>query len=141
MLEQLIYISVAKRASPHDVNEILKSAHKNNPQLGITGVLVLVGNTFIQVLEGPKEAVSSLFEIISRDERHRDIQCLSQQPIEERAFSDWSMAYVEKTPSNIKTISQNYDATGKLETKVKDLAISHEWLGDFILDCQKSISN
>lgn len=141
MLEQLIYISVSEQISPQTVDDILKSAHTNNPQLGITGVLVLLGNTFIQILEGPKEAVTSLFDVIKQDKRHHDILCLSEQPIEERAFPDWSMGYVEKTPADIKVIAQHYDSSGTLQSKIEDISISHEWLGDFILDCQDAVSD
>lgn len=139
MIQQLVYMSISEQVSPQTIQDILRSAHKNNPQLGITGILLLVGNTFIQILEGPKECVSSLFELIKKDTRHHDVQCLSEQPVEERAFPDWSMGYVEKTPSEIKAIAQHYDANGNITAKIKEISITHEWLGDFILNCQEAI--
>lgn len=49
---------------------------------------------FLQLLEGPENAVKELFEVISKDTRHYEIKVLSQGPVEERVFIDWGMNYL-----------------------------------------------
>ena len=56
-----------------EIDSILKSAHKNNPVMGITGALLFSGGYFCQVIEGEEENIESLFEIIQMDNRHADI--------------------------------------------------------------------
>lgn len=140
MLHQLIYTSHCKSITPEIIESLLKSAHKNNREFEITGVLVLIDRTFIQVLEGSQEAITDLFEIIKSDKRHERIQLLSIQPITERAFPDWTMGYLEKTPPAIQALLQDHKAGEDLTDKLNDLATDHKWIGDFILDCQKELS-
>ncbi|WP_417795108.1 BLUF domain-containing protein [Terasakiella pusilla] len=140
MLHQLIYTSQSMPLDPDAIHSILVSAHKNNDEFGITGVLVLINNTFIQVLEGSEEAITNLFEIIQADRRHQNVQQLSIQPIEERAFPNWTMGYLDKTPKIIQTMLHDHQAGEDLSAKLKTLAADHKWIGDFILDCQKELS-
>lgn len=92
----LVYFSRA--AVPMDgagLQQLLETSRRNNLRLNITGLLIYSADTFAQYLEGPREAVESLFATIRRDPRHRDVRLLTQGPIEERAFPDWSMTFRE----------------------------------------------
>ena len=80
-------------------NEILvdlanKSA-KNNRAKELSGLLVLSGETFLQVLEGPSEAVNDLYAKIIAYPRHTKLRLLSFEPIASRQFSEWSMHVVD----------------------------------------------
>jgi len=95
MLVRCLY---ASRPSP-DIGEtafdrILAQSRKNNPALGVTGLLCISENLFIQVLEGGRDEVCDLFNAIVRDERHRQVRLLSYEEISERRFGSWSMGHV-----------------------------------------------
>ena len=45
-----------------------------------------------QVIEGPKEAVLKLYDIISTDDRHVGLNLLEQGPIESRVYPEFGMA-------------------------------------------------
>lgn len=72
---------------------ILTSARKNNSRHGVTGALLFSDGCFAQVLEGAREDVEAVFEIIQCDPRHRDVTIMHLHEIEERSFGDWSMAF------------------------------------------------
>lgn len=92
-MHQLAYISAAAPAvGEKDLSRILKSARKNNPASGITGILMFHHGQFLQVLEGPKAAIEACFARIKADGRHRSIIKLYDEAAEERCFADWSMA-------------------------------------------------
>lgn len=75
------------------IRRILAAAHRKNPALGITGALLYSGGFFCQVIEGPQEAIEELFETIQMDGRHADVTVLQFEPVEERGFDDWAMAF------------------------------------------------
>jgi hypothetical protein len=78
--------------------EVLKAAHRNNPALDVTGVLVSNSGWFIQVLEGPGANVKKLLDKIEADTRHTDFYVISTGGISERNFKEWSMASVSMDP-------------------------------------------
>lgn len=90
---RLIYYS---SASPHlqdsDVDAILDEAIRRNGRCGITGLLAYDAFYFMQILEGEDEAVNTLYLSIAADPRHYDVRLILYQRIEERRFSEWSMA-------------------------------------------------
>jgi len=91
---QLVYLSTATQPmSPEDLTELLRLSRERNAQRGITGILMYCKHHFLQVLEGPEDAVSALFERISRDGRHKDIQVLLRQKAGQRDFEEWQMAF------------------------------------------------
>lgn len=76
------------------VRQILEASRRNNQLAGITGALLFNSGCFGQVLEGPRQAVEARFETIQRDPRHGDVSLLAFAPAQERAFPNWSMAFV-----------------------------------------------
>lgn len=94
-LRSLTYTSWARPSiSDADIEAILRSARTNNPLDGITGVLIFNGGAFMQVLEGSEAAVADMVERLKRDARHSNFFIREDRIIRERAFSDWSMAYL-----------------------------------------------
>lgn len=94
MLERLLYRSKATNTlgSLHLFN-MLSEARAKNASLGITGHLLYTEEVFVQCIEGPPEAIASLWESLQRDPRHYDIELLARGPLENRRFTDWSMAF------------------------------------------------
>ena len=95
MLVRLMYASRATEEVTHEeLIAILKKSKANNPGLGITGVLCYSGGVFLQVIEGGRAAISTLYNKIATDPRHRDVVLLSFDEISERNFASWSMGQV-----------------------------------------------
>jgi Sensors of blue-light using FAD len=94
VLERLLYRSKATNTlgSLHLFN-MLSEARAKNAALGITGHLLYTEEVFVQCIEGTPEAVASLWCSLQRDVRHHDIELLARGPLENRRFSDWSMAF------------------------------------------------
>jgi hypothetical protein len=97
-----------------DLNDIIETAEARNRRLGVTGLLLHgrmealpgVAGEFVQWLEGPEEAVETLFGNIERDGRHTGIEVLGRGPLAqlaaeahvgargERLFPAWSLGLV-----------------------------------------------
>ncbi|WP_310646876.1 BLUF domain-containing protein [Limnohabitans sp.] len=94
MLERLLYRSKATNTlgSLHLFN-MLSEARAKNAHLGITGHLLYTEEVFVQCIEGTPAAIASLWDSLQRDSRHYDIELLARGPLEQRRFSDWSMAF------------------------------------------------
>jgi hypothetical protein len=82
------------------VDTILAQSRKNNPDIGVTGLLCVSDDLFIQVLEGGRDEVCDLFNAIVRDERHQQVRLLVFEEISERQFGNWTMAQVNMTKLN-----------------------------------------
>ncbi|MCW5699979.1 MAG: BLUF domain-containing protein, partial [Rhodospirillales bacterium] len=99
MVYRLLYISKAKRdLNDQDLGQILAVSRANNSKMDITGLLLYLDREFLQVLEGGKQEVDSLFKKISSDDRHFTVKCLQAVEVDDRLFGDWSMAYLPISP-------------------------------------------
>ena len=70
---------------------LLIDSRENNEKHNITGSLICRADIYLQMLEGPKKKVSELFEKIKRDDRHLEVEVLSEGAIKERLFPNWAM--------------------------------------------------
>ncbi|WP_152207736.1 BLUF domain-containing protein [Marinobacter changyiensis] len=77
-----------------NVSRILLSSRRNNPKKGLVGGLYYGDGHFFQYLEGDESAVHELYDRIKRDDRHKDVKTLIEEPLKTRTFSNWSMKYV-----------------------------------------------
>ena len=101
MLVRLLYASRAAADVDHDVLlDILRQSKADNPKAGITGALCYSEGTFLQVLEGGRSAVNTLYNRIAADARHTDVVLLSYEEIGERRFAGWSMGQVNMSLVN-----------------------------------------
>ena len=94
MLSQCLYISTAPSLSREDVDAILDASARNNPEHGITGLLLYNGRNFLQLLEGEVEDIEALMERIGKDPRHTGVSILHVGTIGERVCPDWAMKRV-----------------------------------------------
>ena len=90
-LRRVIYVSEKVGSSKQDVTDIINASARNNPSKKITGCLLEGKTSFLQILEGPSEAIQILYKTISEDNRHTNVKSLCDEPLETRLFSDWSM--------------------------------------------------
>jgi len=90
----LIYVSTSvKLLKDDELLDILKKSRENNISADITGMLLYKGGNFMQVLEGPDDAVTGIYEKIKEDPRHKDISIISKEQIQSRQFPAWEMAF------------------------------------------------
>ena len=95
-IRQVIYISQASRPlRDEEIDELVATASRNNRQHGVTGALLFIENSFVQVLEGEDQEIAELLSTIAADSRHTNMRILADQEIDHRNFSDWSMALVK----------------------------------------------
>lgn len=94
-LSRLIYCSRAYNLTIEDISSIVEVSKKNNKSLNITGCLAYQSNTFVQVLEGRRDKITQLYNVIANDSRHTNISLLEFRLIEQREFNAWSMQHVE----------------------------------------------
>lgn len=105
-LIQLIYGSAASHPlSRGDLESLLTKARFRNLQCGITGMLLYADGSFLQVLEGEKEAVDCVFESIKKDKRHSNVTLIIREPIARRSFSDWTMGFADIEPGEADQIA------------------------------------
>ena len=107
MLVRLLYASRAVDGIDETLlHSIVERSRANNLEHGITGILCVYsdGGIFLQVLEGSRSAVNSLYGNLVRDRRHRDVTILDYLEIEERHFSAWRMGSVDLKKVNLSTI-------------------------------------
>ena len=89
-----IYVSTSvKLLGNEELLDILKVSRDNNESKDITGMLLYKGGNFMQVLEGPDDAVNALYEKIKVDPRHKDVFAISREQISARQFPSWEMAF------------------------------------------------
>ena len=74
--------------------KILGKAKENNSNEDITGNLLYDGGRFIQLLEGDKEIITSLYVKIARDTRHKNLRLLYLEEASMRLFPNWGMNMV-----------------------------------------------
>ena len=92
----LIYRSVAKESFvDSDIYKMLSDARDFNAEHHITGCLLYHDRKFLQLLEGEKSKVISLFNAIESDQRHQNITVLRTEEREDRIFDRWSMAFYD----------------------------------------------
>jgi hypothetical protein len=90
----IVYSSTARVPfDDGDLATLLMNSRANNRRLGLSGFLMHERGRFVQVLEGPDEAVQTRYDVIAADPRHTDLSVLLRESIDERRFADWSMGY------------------------------------------------
>ena len=73
--------------------ELLGNSQIRNKEWGISGLLLYREGVFLQMIEGPEEAVRSLFAKIRQDRRHHSVAILFEGYSPRRQFPDWSMSF------------------------------------------------
>ena len=91
-MERIIYISTCRTDPDRDMmDNILQASRRNNRRDGLTGLLVVGGRRFLQVLEGPDAMTEAAYARIRADKRHFALVQLNRKPIDERSFAGWDM--------------------------------------------------
>ena len=107
---------------------ILEPSRINNTKRNITGCLLCHKKVFLQLLEGDKDAIVSLYKTIKKDNRHSNVTLIIEEDIQERMFPGWSMAFHEfqKNKASVDQFVQSIDFFSKNVPK-KTEAIDLFW--------------
>ncbi|BFM17196.1 hypothetical protein R50073_33790 [Maricurvus nonylphenolicus] len=73
------------------LDDIESTAKGHNPDVKINGVLFFDRGHFIQLLEGEEEEVWELYQKISMDRRHHNVQLIFFDAVRKQEFSCWNM--------------------------------------------------
>jgi len=90
----LLQLTYASRPFGFDsgmLSGILLDARRCNARDDITGALICRDDLYLQLLEGPAEAVAAAYARIRRDDRHIEVRPLTRRLVEERLFGAWAM--------------------------------------------------
>ena len=90
-IKHVIYVSRPTHFDHIILENILKTSRLANPENGITGNLIYHSDLFLQILEGPTEAIDNLYRKILSDSRHSDIVKLREAQFHTRLFDSWAM--------------------------------------------------
>jgi EAL domain-containing protein (putative c-di-GMP-specific phosphodiesterase class I) len=94
-LSLLVYRSRSTNQLKKDkVVAMSKHFADRNRHRDITGMLVFDGEFFMQVLEGPRQRVSALYDLIQTDPRHEEVVTVLEEPIYRRTFDDWGLGFI-----------------------------------------------
>lgn len=106
----IIYFSSSVELLDEDeITGILQQSRRHNIEAGITGVLLYVRGNIIQVLEGEKAQLNSVYQRIEQDPRHKNIVQILDRPITHRLFPAYSMGYETLTTSQLDEIQELVD--------------------------------
>ena len=130
MLTQLIYISdAASDTNTATVEEILTQSQKFNDAESITGILMFTKKKYVQILEGDRKKISALYNRITHDPRHHNLELVSMKEICKRDFHHWSMAYIPDNSMKSNIIlkycsDKHFDPDSMTANQVKELFLN-----------------
>lgn len=111
-----IYTSTpAKMLTEAELQELMEVAREANSRFEVTGMLICLPESYIQLIEGPKFHIEQLYQNIQQDKRHLRVTTLRQASIETRFFADWAMAFKRSDPNIMSLDVLNLDAERVLQ--------------------------
>ncbi|WP_284123892.1 BLUF domain-containing protein [Parerythrobacter aestuarii] len=94
-MQQLVYVSTANSEMETDqVFSIIEASSRNNLSRNITGFLMFHQGRFLQLVEGEREDLDGLMQVLETDDRHHSIDVVDRGAVEDRLFSKWRMKRV-----------------------------------------------
>jgi hypothetical protein len=128
----IVYMSRAVRPlSDQDLQALLDQCRRDNAARNVTGVLFYSHGNIAQLIEGEKEVLEPLFDVISRDGRHSNVVKLVDKPISTRSFEDWSMAFHPLEPTGFEAL-QGFLLPKHLPPPPSTLSIADAMLVDLV---------
>ena len=97
LVYRLIYRSrsvIPEQERRAELGRLFSAARSHNKKRQITGALLLLGDCFVQTLEGDEDEVQALLARIRADTRHDSLEVLETEMVDSRVFGRWSMAKV-----------------------------------------------
>lgn len=88
---QLVYASRPFGFDAATLLSILFKARTRNAETDVTGCLICRDDIYLQLLEGPADSVTCIYNNILQDDRHVEVTQLVRHGVPERMFSKWAM--------------------------------------------------
>lgn len=108
LLYRIIYISRLNfKPSYRKIKALKQQVVSNNQQRNITGFLLFNKEYFIGAIEGERTVLNELFNKMTKDQRHFDIEIVSYESIEDRTFNNWGLTLLETAPAYVKIKKQH----------------------------------
>lgn len=105
-LQRYAYISEQNDQFDADSLQLLvNEAAALNSLDGITGIMFVVGNSFVQIVEGGHSAIADLRKRLECDPRHKNMQTLLDENAQDRLFLGWDMRLLDHGFHNANKIS------------------------------------
>lgn len=112
-LTRLIYASsLVDPMSKADVDNILLSSRRRNNALGVTGYLCVSPSHALQCLEGGRDAVNKLYNLIATDSRHANVTLLRYVEAWRRLFPVWDMGFTADLSTAAPQSARWHDESG-----------------------------
>ncbi len=147
----LIYSSQTKKDLRKDeLFSILEKSRVRNKLMGISGFLLCINEDyhpdvlngmFLQVLEGEKEDVVKLYNIIKDDTRHREAVVIAEGVLFNRMFDNWRMGFRDLNILQFKSVLAQFDLNRDDLTKPLSSDENSEAVLEFIQAFYKVPSN
>ncbi|WP_299293129.1 BLUF domain-containing protein [uncultured Tateyamaria sp.] len=90
---QIVYVSQPFGFDEPTLAGILLDARRCNKRDDVTGALVCRHDIYLQLLEGPEDAVRAAYARICCDDRHAGVKELLNRKINSRFFANWAMLH------------------------------------------------
>jgi hypothetical protein len=136
-LYRLTYSSQAfPNMSYPDLLDIMQKSEKNNPPVGLTGMLCYGNFMFLQILEGSRSWISQTYHRILQDPRHFNPEIIECTEISQRSFAEWSMKVVELGsfyPQKAKSLQLKYSSA----TEFQPSTMSPQQCLNFMVELEK----
>ena len=119
-LHKLMYVSSATNLlNAEELYSLISQSQLKNAHFGVTGCIIYHDGNILQYIEGTRASIDFIYDSIVLDSRHTGIQRLCYEPVEQRSFSDWTMAlkYIPDT---------EYDYTSLYEL-FEDIMEKNRW--------------
>jgi len=122
----LVYLSTAKKLmGTSELENLMEVSRLNNDKKNITGMLLYADGSIIQLIEGEKDSVYSIYEKILQDPRHTGIIKLKEGELNERNFSHWSMAFEHVSESQMSKLVGYINIKGQEMISSMDINNKH----------------
>ena len=94
MIKTICYVSDSKiKESKVKLDKMFNDIKTKNIINNISGVLIYKNGNFLQIIEGDKEIIDTLFLNIKKDKRHSHIITLIDFPIPHRLFKEYKTSF------------------------------------------------
>lgn len=97
---RLIYTgSINGQQTPEQLTRFIEDSRNRHLHEGIFGVMVLVGQDFLQVIEGHADEVDRYSHQFFSDKKRYNLTLLARQTIQAPIFGAWSLGFIKGEPA------------------------------------------
>ncbi|MBS7806248.1 BLUF domain-containing protein [Variovorax sp. PCZ-1] len=146
-VDQILYCSLLNAPMDDaDIEALVYNAANLNRMDHITGMLMYADGVFVQLIEGPRQAVNHLWARLLNDKRHKGIvQLYHRREVEQRACANWDMGYVAQNDLRTLIHEAKEEVTAGRKSawapaiERMDFLLSNSNWDSFVLDLKKAV--